>query len=121
MYYMNTTRSNFQINGGGAMNKYVLYNAVSHGLTMGYYTTGNLPLDTIAKQYTLCDNFFHSAFGGSFLNHQWLIAATSPVDTNGCDSVKAKFEGGKLIKDGLVTPDGYVVNTSYSVNSPRPH
>jgi DNA-binding beta-propeller fold protein YncE len=23
-------------------------------------------------------NFFHSAYGGSFLNHQWLIGAASP-------------------------------------------
>jgi len=29
----------------------------------------------MAHKYTLCDNFFHSAFGGSFLNHMWLIAA----------------------------------------------
>lgn len=107
-----------QIN-GGKMNKYALYNAWSYGLTMGYYITDSLPLDTFAKSYTLCDNFFHSAFGGSFLNHQWLIAAASPVNKNGCDSVIAKVQNGKLIRDGLITPDGYVVNTSFSVNAPH--
>ena len=32
------------------------------------------------------DDFFQAAFGGSFLNHQWLIAAASPVcnAANGC-------------------------------------
>jgi phospholipase C len=30
--------------------------------------------------YAIADNFFQSAFGGSFLNHQWLIAARSPED-----------------------------------------
>jgi len=29
--------------------------------------------------YAIADNFFQSAFGGSFLNHQWLIAAASPT------------------------------------------
>ena len=30
--------------------------------------------------YAIADDFFQGAFGGSFLNHQWLIAAASPVD-----------------------------------------
>ena len=33
--------------------------------------------------YAIEDNFFQAAFGGSFLNHQWLIAAASPVDPTG--------------------------------------
>jgi hypothetical protein len=32
---------------------------------MGYYDTEKLLLDDEAKNYTLCDNMFHSAFGGS--------------------------------------------------------
>ena len=32
----------------------------------------------IAKKYTLADNFFMGAFGGSFFNHQWLICACAP-------------------------------------------
>ena len=31
-------------------------------------------------EYAILDNFFQGAFGGSFLNHQWLIAAATPVD-----------------------------------------
>lgn len=104
-----------QIN-GGKMNKFALYN-YTKGLTMGYYTTANLPLYELAKKYTLCDHFFHSAFGGSFLNHQWLIAASSPVFREAPEAIKAQVDAsGKMIKDGSVTPDGYAVNTSNSVN-----
>ena len=75
----------------------------------------------LAQQYTLCDNFYHSAFGGSFLNHQWLIASASPTFPNAPASAVATLDGsGKLVTDGYVTPDGYVVNTSYSVNAPHP-
>ena len=30
----------------------------------------------------MADRFFQAAFGGSFLNHQWLIAARTPLDTS---------------------------------------
>jgi phospholipase C len=33
--------------------------------------------------YVLADHFFQAAFGGSFLNHQYLIAARAPIDTSG--------------------------------------
>ena len=105
---------------GGKMDKYALYNT-SAGLSQGYYKTSLLPLLNMAKQYTLCDNFYHSAFGGSFLNHMWLIAAASPVFPNAPSGIVAKFDAsGNLITDGAVTPDGFVVNTSYSVNTPHP-
>ncbi len=109
----------FQID-GGKMDKYALYNT-SAGLSQGYYKTSLIPLLGIAQKYVLCDNFYHSAFGGSFLNHMWLIAAASPVFPNAPSSIVAQFDAsGNLIKDGQVTPDGYVVNTSYSVNTPHP-
>ncbi len=105
---------------GGKMDKYALYNT-SAGLSQGYYKTSLLPLLGMAQKYTLCDNFFHSAFGGSFLNHMWLIAAASPVFPNApVSSVATLDANGNLLTDGAVTPDGYVVNTSYSVNAPHP-
>jgi acid phosphatase len=57
------------------------------GLTMGHYDTTQLPLYRYlhtqgAPHYVLADRFFQAAFGGSFLNHQWLIAARSPLDTS---------------------------------------
>jgi acid phosphatase len=105
---------------GGKMDKYALYNT-SAGLSQGYYKTSLLPLLNMAQNYTLCDNFFHSAFGGSFLNHMWLIAAASPIFPNAPVTSIAKLDAsGNLVTDGAVTPDGYVVNTSYSVNAPHP-
>ena len=29
--------------------------------------------------YAIADDFFQAAFGGSFLNHQWLVAAATPT------------------------------------------
>ena len=58
------------------------YAAVSDGggLVMGYYDGAPLPMWGLARQFTLADNFFMGAFGGSFLNHFWLICACTPVD-----------------------------------------
>lgn len=110
---------------GGKMDKYAFYNipGSSAGMSQGYYSTENLPLLPMAQKYVLCDNFFHSAFGGSFLNHQWLIAAASPTFPNAPSGIVANPNldaNGNIIADNFVTPDGYVVNTSYSVNTPHP-
>lgn len=71
------------------------------GLTMGHYTPdpAKLPLWNVAKQYVLADNFFMGAFGGSFLNHQYLICACAPVYPNAAASPAA----GKI---AVVNPDG---------------
>ncbi len=110
---------------GGKMDKYAFYNipGSSAGLAMGYYKTSAIPLYPIAQKYTLCDNFFHSAFGGSFLNHQWLIASASPTFPDAPSSVIANpvlDASGNITSDNFVTPDGYAVNTCYSVNTPHP-
>ena len=105
---------------GGKMDKFALVSNAK-ALTMGYYKTSGLPLAAEAARYTLCDNFYHSAFGGSFLNHIWLIAAASPLFPNAPPEIVAQVDAnGNLIKDGAVTPDGFVVNTSFTVNTPHP-
>jgi Phospholipase C len=78
-----------QIN-GGKNDKFAAW-ADSGGLVMGHYTLNadKLPLWKIAQQYTLADNFFMGAFGGSFLNHQWLICACTPTYPNADKSVAA--------------------------------
>jgi phospholipase C len=53
------------------------------GLTQGTYRTKKLPVYQYlhkkkAPNYVIADHLFQAAFGGSFLNHQWLIAAASP-------------------------------------------
>ena len=45
-------------------------------------TPANMPEGKLAQQYTMADNFFHAAFGGSFLNHFWLICACTPTWPN---------------------------------------
>ncbi len=98
------------------------------GLVMGYYDGSQLPLWKIAQQYTLADNFFMGAFGGSFLNHFWLVCACTPTFPNAPNPLIAKLDAeGKLerkadspasalagppkLSDGAVTPDGFAVNT----------
>ena len=103
-----------QIN-GGKMNKYIAWGG-SGGLTMGHYDTQKLPLYPYAREYTLADNFFTAAFGGSMLNHIWLICACTPVwkDAPKDRIAHPKFDAeGRLVglsNDGEVTPDGYAVN-----------
>ena len=60
------------------------------GLTMGPYDTRKLPIYKYLHQkhssnYAISDRFFQAAFGGSFLNHQWLVAAATPVFCNAAD------------------------------------
>jgi acid phosphatase len=48
------------------------------GLALGHYDYSGSALYALAKQFVLADNFFQGAFGGSFLNHQYLICACAP-------------------------------------------
>ena len=48
------------------------------GLALGHYDYSGAELYALAKQFVLADNFFQGAFGGSFLNHQYLICACAP-------------------------------------------
>jgi len=108
------------------------------GMVMGYYgeTSKNLGLWQIAREFTLCDNFFMAAFGGSYLNHQFLIsgrtpeyfhAASTPAKSKiavladgptgrrlalAPDSPASALEGKpKYAHGSAITPDGYAVNT----------
>ncbi len=104
----------------GRMDRFALVSDV-HGESMGFYDTATLPLAVEAAKYTLCDNFFHAAFGGSFLNHFWLVAARTPIFPSAPANIVAQVApDGSLIKDGAVTPDGYAVNTLFTVNTPHP-
>ena len=59
-----------QIN-AGKMDKFIAWSNAG-GLVMSYYDGRDLPEGKLAGEFTLADNFFHAAFGGSFLNHFWL-------------------------------------------------
>ena len=129
-------QNQMQINGGKNDN-FVAW-ADSGGLVMGHYAQSrySLRLWDVAKEFVLCDNFFQGAFGGSFLNHQYLISATAPFYPNAAQSV-AKAQIATLQSDdptdtrlkpldkspasamtgppqfgpSALTPDGYGVNT----------
>jgi acid phosphatase len=68
---------------GGRQDRYAT-GSDSAGMSMGVYDTRALPIYQYLHSdphphYAIADNFFQAAFGGSFLNHQWLIAAATPT------------------------------------------
>ena len=110
----------------------------SGGLPMGYYGQSqySLRLWDVAREFVLCDNFFQGAFGGSFLNHQYLISAAVPFYPNASTSVAeaqiavlqgddptgtrlkplakspaSAMTGAPQFGPSALTPDGYAVNT----------
>jgi phospholipase C len=75
----------------------------------------------LAQRYTLDDNFFRAAFGSSMLNHFWLISGATPAWPHAPASMRAVLgPDGQLVKDGPVTPDGFLVNTAYPEEGPHP-
>ena len=68
------------------------------GLAMGHYDYSHSALYALAKEFVLADNFFQGAFGGSFLNHQYLICACAP-EYPFADTAAAKPSIATLDKD----------------------
>lgn len=103
----------WQINGG--LNNRFAAGSDAKGLSMSYVDCTNLPLGVLGAQGVVMDHFFHSAFGGSFLNHQWMVAARTPrwpVGTALPASKLTKFDNsGNRLNDGFLTPDSFAVNT----------
>ena len=64
--------------GDGSNDRFAAYSNAG-ALSMGYYDGSSMKLWRLAQQYVLADNFFMGAFGGSYLNHQYLICACIPV------------------------------------------
>ena len=119
---------------GGKNNKFVALSNVG-AWVMGYFDGSKMKLWKWAEEYTLTDHFFAAAFGGSFLNHQWLICACTPRDPGAPASIRAKedkqgnlqrkpssprsvLDGPVQLDRGRVTPDGYLVNTSEPAYQP---
>lgn len=86
-----------QIN-GGQNNMYVAMSNAG-GWVMGYYSGEGMKLWQWAKDYTLADNFFMGAYGGSYLNHLWLICACTPKHQNAPKDMSIQLDAqGKLQK-----------------------
>ena len=117
-----------QIN-GGKNNMFAAWSDAG-GLTMGYYDGASMQMWKLAQQYTLADNFFMGSFGGSFLNHFWLVCACTPRYFNAPENLTSQLEPqtnrlainsespnsallGKpiYVRDQSVTTDGYAINT----------
>jgi acid phosphatase len=103
---------------GGKQDRYTTASDAD-GLTQGYYDTSALPIYRYLHEpghppYAIADNFFQAAFGGSFLNHQWLVAAATPVaagavqDGSLDDLHSVVDSNGMPAKTDLYTPTGTV-------------
>src|SRR5215831_11892701 len=135
----------FQLH-GGQQNRYVT-GSDAIGLSMGVYDTKRLPIYAYLHssghpRYAIADNFFQAAFGGSFLNHQWLIAAASPfwanadqsggssdlhsiVDSNGMPNTYPLYKPTGTVKDAQITvkcpsPVAGLACGDYAVNTTQP-
>jgi len=62
---------------GGLNDKFAAWGD-SGGLVMGWFDGSRTAMWKMARDYTLADRFFQGAFGGSYLNHQYLICACMP-------------------------------------------
>ncbi|TAN54892.1 MAG: acid phosphatase [Betaproteobacteria bacterium] len=129
LYYQNIEQIN-----GGRNNQFAAMSNVG-AWVMGYFDGSKMKLWQWAREYTLADHFFQAAFGGSYLNHQWLVCACTPADPGAPASVRAQLGAdGKLKKrpnsppsvlqgppqlfDGRASPDGFLVNTSQPLYQP---
>jgi acid phosphatase len=109
----------FQLD-GGKQDRYTL-GSDAQGLTQGTYDTRKLPIYQYLHgphhpPYAIEDSFFQAAFGGSFLNHQWLVAAATPVFANavqdgGPNDLHSKVDSnGMPTKTDFYTPTGPVAD-----------
>jgi acid phosphatase len=108
---------------GGAQDRYVT-GSDAVGTAMGYYDTTSLPIyDYLhgkgAPKYVIADHFFQGSFGGSYLNHQYLIGAQpllwtaaptaqhSVLDANGfprgTNNPYPLYRSSQTLVDGTVT------------------
>jgi acid phosphatase len=101
-----------QVNGG--RNDRFVVEGNTGALPMGYFDGASLQLWDLARRFTVADRFFQSAYGGSFLNHFWLVCACSPEFPNAPAEIVARDARGSGHEPGeeaRVTQDGYAVNT----------
>jgi acid phosphatase len=116
---------------GGKQDRYVT-GSDAEGLVMGQYDTRTLPIYTYLHSrhhpsYVIADRFFQAAFGGSFLNHQWLIAAASPeyydaIKDGGANDLHSKLDANGMPTSypPLYTATGPVADKALTQACPAP-
>jgi phospholipase C len=93
---------------GGKMDRFA---AIAGSPAMGYYDGSRLPMWRYAQEYVLCDRFFQAGFGGTGMNHFMLFTGSVPRWPAAPEQFVAQLAAdGTLVKDGLVTPDGFLVD-----------
>ena len=99
---------------GGKMDRFTT-GSDAIGLTQGYYRTTDLPIfDYLTGQgappSVVLDHFFHGAFGGSFLNHLWLVSAQAPLFANALNDGSSNDLHSVVDANGM--PTSYPLYTS---------
>src|SRR5262245_41643410 len=97
-YYHNIEQIN-----GGRNDMFAAMSTVG-GYTMGYFDGSRMKLWQWAKEFTLADNFFMGAFGGSYLNHQYLICACTPIFKDAPASMRARLDTNGKLEKRLICP-----------------
>jgi acid phosphatase len=121
LYQLNDGRQNRYVTGSDAV-----------GLAMGHYDTRRLPVYEYLHRrrhpaYVISDRFFQAAHGGSFLNHQWLIAAATPVfydarNDGSADDLHSQVDAnGMPTSYPLYAPTGAVKDAELTVPCDSPH
>ena len=90
---------------------------------MGYYDAAELKdtdLWSSPSATRSLDNFFMGAFGGSFLNHIWLVCACAPEwpDPPKSQRSRGRLQAGHALQDKACRGPGdgdYAVNTTQSI------
>ncbi len=90
---------------GGLNDKFAAWGDAG-GLVMGFYDGSRTAMWKLARDYTLADRFFQGAFGGSYLNHQYLVCACAPVYPDADTSpAHPSISVLRTDADGKFTPD----------------
>src|SRR5574341_97409 len=97
-YYHNREQIN-----GGRNDKFVAMSTAG-AWVMAYFDGSPMKLWSWAREYTLADHFFMAAYGGSYLNHQWLICACTPRDPNAPPQTRPQLEPNGDMKKKPTSP-----------------
>src|SRR5207247_820187 len=84
-----------QIRGRDQPNDFFVAYSDARALAMGHYREQAMSQTNIwrlARENLLLDNFFQGAFGGSFLNHFWLICACAPTWPNASSDLRSRLD-----------------------------
>ena len=111
---------------GGRNNRFAALSNAG-GLTMGYYDGSQMRMWQWARRFVLADNFFQAAFGGSYLNHFWLICACTAyhpgvpaarrtkLGANGKlrwrENIASALDGPLWLLERSYSADGYAINS----------